>query len=82
MDGNEVVMKTPVVRPGSQPPTVKQEDTLMNKEKMTRNDHMLLIRCIDNYLLDYEKAAEQEEQNLRRESEAVESDDGKGIVES
>lgn len=46
----EIVMETPVVRPASQPQNVKQEDSVLNKTKWTRDEVKLMVRCIDNYI--------------------------------
>lgn len=46
----EIVMETPVIRPTSLPQNVKQEDSVLNKTKWTRDEVRLMARCLDNYI--------------------------------
>lgn len=46
----EVVLETPIIKPPTTPNNVKQEDSLLNKTKWTREDCNLMAKIVDNYI--------------------------------
>jgi hypothetical protein len=45
----DVVMKTPVIKAGSMPANVRQEDSLLNKEFWTKPEISALDKILEHY---------------------------------